>query len=235
MRKLALVGITLCLLSYLLRDPLASLVARVVIAYDKDLDCEPNPQLDLDATLRVVRIAPIRCVIATGPIREFASQTELRAYLRFGRLETVRVERASIDERERDLSRVHMNSLQELADAAGFTHEMAQSMLDSAESYSADQPGLFVEALSVARGGKHQSVMRHFRKTLAGQWIRTQSDVVDSGEKTVSVTDLDMRVTPSRGISRVTIRLGEAGPALRLEMTGDRLETPTPLIQLRLR
>jgi hypothetical protein len=189
-----------------------------VLEQRTDLACDPSPRLHLDATLSEAQIEPVRCVIQDGTLREFRAVTEIRAHLRFGKPQTIRIQRASIDERERDLARVRMNTLQELADAAGFTHEMAQSMLDRAESYASDDPALFVEALTVKRAGKPP-----------------QADSVDSGSKIITVTNLDMRVTPRRGIGTVTLRLGTASePMLKLHMTGDRLDTSTPIIQLRL-
>jgi hypothetical protein len=53
------------------------------------------------------------------------------------------------------------------------------------------------------------------------------------------VADLDMRVSASRGIGLVSIYLGKkergSKPDIRLELTGERLDTTTPHVQLRLR
>lgn len=157
----------------------------------------------------------------------------LSVHMRGAKPETVRVERAVIDQRQRDLTHVQMNTLEELADAAGMTTEMVKSMLDGSESYAADQPSLYVGALTAKRGGKQESIMERFRKTRDGAWIRTQADRVDSGSKVATITSLDMRVTPRRGRATVTIQL--AGAKFKLELNGDRLDTRSPEVNLRIK
>jgi hypothetical protein len=65
-----------------------------------------------------------------------------------------------------------------------------------------------------------------------------QADVIDAGASPVTVGDLDMRVTARRGIGRVSIYFGkktrDSKPDIRLELTGERLDTSAPHVQLRL-
>jgi hypothetical protein len=231
-------ALLVALLGYLARNAIATKLAAVVLDRKTNIRCS-HPDLNLSAALDTLIVSPFSCRIESGPITEFTTEAALIADLSWLRPRSMHVARAGLDQRERDLKNVHMNALQAIAEFTGMTDELVKSMLDGSELYSSDNPALQVDALNVKRGGKHKSIMRNFRKTLDGSWNRTQTDVIDSGASPVSVGDLDMRVTPSRGIGLVSIYFGKRTPGskadIRLELTGERLDTTAPQVQLRVR
>jgi hypothetical protein len=208
-----------------------------VLDHSNTLHCS-RPIVTLSAKFDSAIVSPIRCRIRTGPITEFASEDAMIVEMSGVRPRSVRVARASIDQRERDLSHVEMNALQAIANYTGMTHELVCSMLDGSETYSTSNPALTVGALTARRGGKNKSIMRNFRKSLDGRWNRTQADEIDSGPSPVTVGDLDMRVTEKSGVGVVSIYFGKrsrgAKPDIRLELTGERLDTDKPHVRLRL-
>jgi hypothetical protein len=231
----ALIAMLVC---YVARNALATSLAALVLDRKSSLSCT-HPVISLTAALDTAIVSPFSCRIHSGPMTEFTTSAALIADLQLLRPRSLHVARATIDQRERDLKNVHMNALQAIADFTGMTHELVESMLDASESYSPDSPALQVDVLNAKRGGKHKSTMRNFRRTLDGSWSRTQADVIDAGASPVTVGDLDMRVTASRGIGRVSIYLGkktrDSKPDIRLELTGERLDTSAPHVQLQLR
>jgi hypothetical protein len=237
MLVLAAAFLLLGLVGYLARDPIATAATGFVVDRQEKLSCT-HPDVHVAPTLDQVVLSPVDCKVRQNPITEFSSQSPMIVDLRGMKPHQVRVAKATIDQRERDISGVESNVLGELADMTGSTDSMVKAMLDASESYSRDDMWLVIDELTAKRGGKKESVMHRFRTNLDGEWNRTRSDLIDSGSDVMSVGDLDMRVTRSRGHVTVSMFLGKREPGdepdFRLEMIGERLDSPKPKIRLRL-
>lgn len=240
-RIVALVAVAamlvLGLVGYLARDPIATAVTGLVIDRKKNLSCT-SPEVQVASSLDQVVLSPVKCKVYDHPITKFTSHTPMIVDLAGMKPRQVRVAKATIDQRARDLSGVESNVLGALAEMTGSTDSLVKAMLDGAESYSTSDMWLVIDEMIGYRGGKKESVMHRFRTNMDGEWNRTRADLIDSGGGPMSVGDMDMRVTPSRGRCTVSLFLGkrERGdePAFRLEMVGDRLDTPKPHMRLRL-
>lgn len=224
--------------AYFGRDPLATEVTKRVLAHDGELDCAPI-DVSVAASFDTLTFAPLRCLVRSGPIREFATADPATISLRGFTPQTIRVERASMDQRDRDISHVRMNTVAELADLVGITEELIKSLLDGSESYSSEGAALYIEALTTTRAGKNKAVMRRFRSTIDGEWNRTQGTSVDSVAGVETVMELDQRVTRSRASAIIALSLGkrERGekPDFTLLLTGEQLDSKSPRVNLSLR
>jgi hypothetical protein len=233
----AIVLLVLGLVGYLARDPIATTVTGFVIDRQKTLSCS-HPDVHVASSLDQVVLSPVQCNVYDNPITKFESHAPMIVDLAGMKPRQVRVAKATIDQRERDISKVESNLLGELAEMTGSTDSLVKAMLDGAESYSKSDMWLVIDEMAGYRGGKKESVMHRFRTNMDGEWNRTRADLIDSGGGPMSVGDMDMRVTPSRGRCTVSLFLGkrERGdkPDFRLEVVGDRLDTPKPHMRLRL-
>ena len=224
--------------AYIARDPLATAITKLVLARDTELACTPV-EVSVSASLDTLTFSPVSCSIRTGPVREFATQDPATISLRGLSPQTIRVARASMDQRDRDISHVQMNTLGELADLVGMTDELVKSLLDGSETYAPEGPALYIEVLTTTRLGKNKAVMKRFRSTIEEGWNRTQGTSADSFAGIKTVMRLDQRVTRSRATATVALSLGgpERGdkPDFTLRLSGEQLDTRSPQVKLSIR
>jgi len=224
------------LVAYLARDQLATRVAGVVLDRKSNLRCS-HPELDVAPSLKTIVAAPVDCEVFASPFTEFRTTTPMTIELGALRPRSIRVQRAELDQRARDISHVDMDTTGDIADALGVIDSMVKNMLDSAAMYRKDMPYLLVDVLTTRRDNELESTMIRFRKSMDGPWNRTQADrVIAAGGSPVTVADMDMRVTETRARCRVDIYLGkrEAGdtPDIKLAMVAEHLNTKTPKLAL---
>lgn len=227
----------LAAVTYAYRDPIATELAAVALKRKSGMRCTA-PQIQIDGSLDHVTVSPIECSIAEGPISAFKTLSPLEVQLDGFKASRVRVARAIVDQRERDVSKVESNTLGDLADLAGVLDMLVKGMLDASEMFRPGGPVVHCGTLTMKRNGKLEAVMRDFQRSHEHGWERTRAERVESGPEFASIRDFDMRVTPSHGKLRLNVFLGkpERGepPDMRLEVEGDRLNQRKPHFDLSL-
>jgi hypothetical protein len=225
-------------LAYAFRDALAT--AMVAFVADRQTKARCNhPRVAISANLETVTFSPLDCVVSSGPIQRATTDSEVVVELKSFKAETVRVAKATLNQRERSLANVECNVMGELVKLQGAGDQLMKGMLDASELYAAEGPQVHVDRLTMQRAGKTESIMVGFRKSTDDQWDRTQtSRVGGNGIDLVTVTDLDMHVTPSRGRLVANIHLGKAQPGdapdIRLKMEGRKLNHAKPHFDMEL-
>jgi hypothetical protein len=225
-------------LAYAFRDALATAV--VAFAADRQTKVRCNhPHVAISANLATVTLSPLECVMSSGPIQKATTDSDVVVELKSFKADTVRVAKATLNQRERSLDNVECNVMGELAKLQGAGDPLMKGMLDASELYATDGPQVHVDRLTMQRAGKTQSIMYGFRKSIDGQWARTQTFRVGStGIELVTVTDLDMHVMHSRGRLVANIYLGAPQPGhtpdVRLKMEGRKLNQAKPHFDMEL-
>lgn len=235
---LTVVGVVvLGAVAYVFRDAIATQLAPVALE-QKRIRCRTPPQIRIDGSLDRVTVSPIECSIPEGPISAFKTLSELEVQLDGFKASRVRVARAIIDQRERDVSEVESNTLGDLAKLAGVQDMLVKGMLDASEMFSPGGPVVHCGTLTMKRDGKHEAVMRDFQRSFEHGWERTRAARVESGPEFASIRDFDMRVTPSRGKLRLNVFIGKPergeSPDVRLEVDGNSLNERKPHFDVRL-
>lgn len=230
--------VVVCAATYLFRDALATRAAGFAIDHSDQLHCT-RPDIDIAAGLDRILIGEVECTMDSGPVRYV--HTEGLTTVRLSGLKdlSVHVDKATIDQRDRDVSNVETNTLGDVAEIAGVTDMLYKGMLDAAELYSPTLPPVEVDELVMKRAGKLDSVLHGFRQSLDGEWNRSQAARVQppgGGDQPVSVRSLDMRVTPDKGKMTANIFLSDPSPGEKPDMTvnveGHRLDASHPKISL---
>jgi hypothetical protein len=225
-------------LAYAFRDPLATAV--VAFAADRQTKVRCNhPHVSISASLETVTLSPLDCIVNSGPIQRATTESEIVVELKSFKAETVRVARATLNQRERSLAKVECNLMGELAKLQGAGDQLMKGMLDASELYATDGPEVHVDRLTMQRAGKAESIMVGFRKSTDGQWDRTQTArVAGAGIDLITLTDVDMHVMPSRGRLVANIHLGKPEPGhapdMRLRTAGRKLNQAKPQFDMEL-
>jgi hypothetical protein len=230
--------VSLGALAYAFRDPLATALIAFVLEHGSSVRCN-HPHVALSAKLDVATLSPLDCVVSTGPLLEAAADGDVRVELKHFKAERVSTAKATLNQRERDVSHVHNDVLGDLAKLQGFGDRLVKSMLDASESYAPDSPEIFIDELIALRGGKKESVMHGFHKSIDGVWNRTQTARIGGSDSDlITVRDLDMHVTPSRGTLTVKIYFGKPqsghAPDMRVKLEGRQLDQAKPNFKMTL-
>jgi hypothetical protein len=228
-----LVGvIVLAALAYIARDSVSSFMFGLALDQRRGFHCS-HPTLRVTRDFQRISVAAFACELGTSPVARFDTGPAT-IVLRGIHAERVEVEAATLDYRPRDTSHVQMNTLGDLTQVAGISTNFVKSMLDASEMYSLNAPIVVVNELSAKRAGKLESRMHGLRRSTRELWDRTQIQRLDpAGQALVSVRNLDMEVTPSRGHMSASIRIG-GEPGVELHLRGEALNTPRPRMQLSL-
>lgn len=233
----AAVVVLLCLGAcvYVARDYVATRLATLAIERKPDMRCTAL-RVHLPAALDMVVVSPVTCHFEALPIREFSSSDSAVVTLRGAKPESVHVARASLTQRDRDLSRVDMNAPAELATITGATDELVKNMLDACVMYQADMPDVTIDELTPRRADKPQPHLYGFRKGMDGTQNRTRASRIGPVDGIVTLADLDMANTAEQAQARVDIYWGkrEPGdkPAMRLSLRAAHANTDHPQVTL---
>ena len=215
------VFVLLFALGYLLRDPIANQVAAVVLARSSpDLHCTP-PKVAIAASLSNITFDDVECTIAEGPVRyaHVAGTSEIAINL--FEPSQLHIPKITVDMRDRDISNVQPDTIAELAAITGLMDMLYKGMIDFSEMYSPDAPPVFIDELTMLRAGKREAHLKSFRKTSDGAWDRCQAaDVRATGiAKLVDLRQLDLRVTPARGLMNLSIYTSTPEPGEKPDMS----------------
>jgi hypothetical protein len=224
------------LLVYLLRNPIATRVLAWTLDHKGNVSCS-HPDVTIASSLSRISVAPVQCVILSGPLREVTMHSDTLISMTGTHVQSVEIAKATFDQRERDISNVDTDAASALAQFVGFGDELIKGLLDSSELYSIDSPPVLIEELTMKRAGKKQSLMHGFEKTVDGEWDRSHARRVQStGGAGTTVRDLDMRVTPTRGKLTANVYLGTPkaaeAPDVKLRLEGRHLNGPRPSFTL---
>lgn len=232
-RLLLSLALGILVFGYMCRDRVGELVFASALNQRRGLTCS-QPEVSVAASLNSVRLSPLRCRVSEGPVRAFETGvTHLR--LRRLRVRSARLESATIDYRERDVSHVRAtrSPLDQKAADARLRQKLLAAMLDASEMYSVDAPNVSVKTLTASRGGRVQFVMHGFRKSLDGTWNRSQAERVECpAHDGVELRGLDMRVVPGWGKLSAVLTAGVPSGAARatLWIEGRRLDGVRPSV-----
>lgn len=222
--------------AYACRNSLAT--ALLSRALSTGLSCSA-PDVQISASLTQARVAPLRCEVSEGPVKAFET-SEARLRLLRLRIREAHLEFASVDYRERDVSKVRASASGDVLSALQLRQRLVQSMLDASEMYSLDAPEVSVNKLTAKREGRVELVMHGFKKTMDGPWNRSQAERVECpSDPLLAVRDLDMRVQPRRGSVSAALLIGvqPLGPsarALPLKLEGRQLDSMRPRFSMAL-
>lgn len=203
------VGVLVLLLAvgHLLRDVLATQVAALVMERSSpELHCTP-PKVAISATLSTITFDEVECTIAEGPVRYAHVEGTSEIAVNLFEPSQLHIPKITVDMRDRDISNVKPDTISELAAVTGLMDMLYKGMIDFSEMYSPDAPPVFIDELTMLRAGKREARLQGFRKTGDGEWDRCQAtDIQATGiAKLVSLRDLDLRVTPARGLINLSI------------------------------
>jgi hypothetical protein len=235
---LAVAGLLGLSVAYAFRDALATRLVAFAVERQHQLKCT-HPDVAVANTLQRVTLSPLQCTVDSGPVRELIVDGPTTIELDGLRVARVSTQRASLDQRERDVSNLECDLAGDLAKLAGFRDPFVKGMLDSSEMYAAKLPLLLVDELTAKRAGKLESVMHGYRQSSDDLWDRTQAQrLTGFGTNLVAVTDFEMRVTPQLGSVRMNIywgkpRRGES-PDMVLKLDGRRLQSKKPRCSVKL-
>jgi hypothetical protein len=223
------------LLAYGFRDPIATKVAGFVLDRRPGMRCT-HPEIRVDRSLELAIVAPIDCSIADGPITRFVAQSDMEVELDGFSAKRVRIERAMMDQRERDVSNVESNTLGDLADLVGFRDSLVKGMLDAGEMYAGKGPVIQMDTVISKRAGKTEAVMHGFRITHENGWDRQFAARMESGPDIAAIRNFDLRVTPKRGQLSLDLFLGKPEPGekpdIELQVEGRQLDEKKPHFKL---
>ena len=226
-------------LAYVFRNPLATALAGFALDRQENLTCS-HPDVEVSASLRTLVVSAIDCDVAKKPLAHVKTSGPMQIELSGFGPESIAIDRATFDYRERDVSHVRTNTAADLAQIVGMTDSLIKAVLDASEMYSTDSPRITVERLTMLRGGKRENVMHDFWMAVEGEWNRSHAARVDiPAEGLASVRNFDMRVTPVRGNLAMAVYLGEAErgepPDAALRLEGKGLNQPHPSFDLTLK
>jgi hypothetical protein len=239
--SLALLALLLVLAAfgYGFRDKLATALARVALERSSKLHCT-HPAIHIAGNLSQIAISELECTMRDGPIRYVRTHSETTIELSHLRPLNVHIEKAVIDQRERDVSDVHTDALGEMAKVAGLSDTLFKGMLDFSELYSPTSPPVTIDELDMKRAGKREALLHGFRKSLDGHWDRCWAATVETPGvgSAVAVQALDMRVTPSHGRLSASVyftrpKLGQE-PDLAIHVEGRHLDERHPQFNVKL-
>jgi hypothetical protein len=220
----------LACIAYIARDPLVTVALRSALGMRAGFSCT-HPHASLSAGLQTLTVTPFACELGRSPVQHFDTGMAV-VVIRGFRPKRVEVGEVTLDYRQRDISHVEMNTTGDLAAAAGIVDGFVKSMLDACEMYSISGPEVMIRDLVSKRGGVIESRIHGFHLSNRGLWSRTQiMRLQPAGQRSVTVTDLDMQVTPSQGKMRATIHVG-ALPPIHVRLNGQQLAGPTARMQL---
>jgi hypothetical protein len=229
--------VVLCVVAYFFRDALATRVAAHVLDGRPGLRCT-HPDVRISRALDSVTLTPIKCSLSEGPITKFSAESNTVVLLDGLHLRSVNIPRATIDQRDRDMTNVESNALGDLAQVIGMRDSLCKGLLDASEMYSDSDMLLQVGVMTQKRKGKTESVMHGFRRTFEKGWDRQFAERVESSPELASVRNFDMRVTPSRGELTADIYLGKPKhgekPDAELKIDGRELDQKKPRFKLSL-
>jgi len=233
-RLMLLVAMLLGVFAYACRNSLAT--ALLSRALSVGVSCNA-PEVQINASLTQARVSPLRCQVSEGPVKAFETgETRLRL-LRL-RVREAQLEYASVDYRERDVSKVRSSASGDLLYVLGLRRGLVRSMLDASEMYSLDAPQVTVNKLTAQREGQVELVMHGFKKTMDGSWNRSQAERVECpSDPRLAVRDLDMRVMPRRGSVSAALFIGAqavGARALELKLEGRQLDSARPRFNMAL-
>ena len=228
--------LTLWIVVYVCRDALATRGLALVVDNVSTVQCN-HAQVHISASLQSIFVSPLDCQIEGKPMRRVQTHDDLVVTLGALGVDDVHVKRATVDYKERDLSRVQSNTLGDIAAFAGVSDKLVKSVLDASEGYSDSSPPLRVDVLTMQRGGRTSAVMHDFSKCPDGAWERTHATRVESG--LIEIQQFDMHATPSRGRLTGNVYLGSADrgeePDVPLLLEAEQLDTKQPRVTLHLR
>jgi hypothetical protein len=171
-----------------------------------DLHCTP-PEVSIAASLARISFGEVECTIAEGPVRY--AHVEGTSEIVLGVLEPsqLHIQKVTVDMRDRDISNVKPDTISELAEITGLMDMLYKGMIDFSQMYSPDAPPVLIDELTMLRAGKREAQLESFRKSSDGAWDRCQAaDVKATGiAKLVNLRELDLRVTPERGLMNLSI------------------------------
>jgi hypothetical protein len=212
-------------LGYGFRGEIATRVFAVAVDAREGVRCS-HPRLEIGSALETVEMAPIECSFSRGPVASAQTFTPTKITLKGFGAKQVHVARAVMNFRERDVSKIPSNTLEDIANITGMRDQLIKAVLDASDMYSSDAPTVSVDQLTILRERKRESVIHDFVMTQDGPWNRSQGSKVEVGlDGVASLRNFDRRVTATRGSLKIDIHLGDADPGdkpdfqLRLEGT----------------
>ena len=223
--------------AYLLRDPIATALVARELNGEPGVQCTPI-EVHIDDSLAFATASPFRCAVAEGPVASWSTQTPVRAELDGWAVKRVRVARATVDQRDRDMAEVESNTLGDLADLAGLRDQLVKGMIDASESFMPGGPVMRCDRLVMRRAGKVESVLRDFHRTFEHGWERTRASRMEGGPEIAQVRDYDLRVTRRRAKLTFDVYVGkpERGdePAMQVRIEGRGLDQKRPYFEMTL-
>jgi hypothetical protein len=233
-RIVVILALCFGVLCYVYRDRVGGVVLEQALRQRGGLECS-RPDVRVGASLNYVRLSPLHCRMSDGPVRAFETGITHLRLLRM-RVRSAELEYATVDYRARDVSYIRTSpaKAQGRADETSSVRQLLlRTMLDASEMYSADAPRIAVNTLTAKREGRVQLVMHGFRKSMDGDWDRSQADMVEwPDDAGLVMRALDMRVIPSWGNLSATLSLGpqRSADGFELRIEGRRLDGIKPRV-----
>jgi hypothetical protein len=232
-------SVVLSVVVYAFRNSIATRLAGFTLERRSEPHCT-HPQISIARTLDRVSIGDIECTKTDGPLRYFRSQGEIVLELESFKLQRVTVEKATVDLRDRDVSRAETNTLGDLASLTGFADMLLKGMVDASELYASDSPPVQIAQLTMKRAGKKEADLYDFRKQPDGEWDVSHAARVETPGigGVANIRDLDLRVTPSRGTMNIGVffskpQRGEE-PDMAVHVEGKKLDQNKPQFSMKL-
>ena len=214
--------------AYVFRDGIATGMFALIIDSRRGVRCS-HPELEVASTLDAVTMQPIECSFTGGPLASAQTFTPATIALDGFGVDHIRVSRAVMNFRKRDVSEIPSNTLEDIANITGMRDQLMKAVLDASEMYSANAPRVLVDQLTITRERKKESVIHDFVMTQDGEWNRSRGAKVDVGiEGLAALRNFDRRVTASRGQLKLDLYLGDAErgeePDTTLQLDGTQLD-----------
>ena len=222
---------------HVFRDQLATRGLALVVDNLTSVHCT-HAHVHITPSLRRIFVSPLECQIEAKPMRHLTTHDDAMITMGAIGIDDVHVKRVTVDYKERDLSKVHSNTLGDIAELIGVSDKLVKSLLDASENYSSSAPPVHVDVLTMQRAGETAAVMHDFSKSADGVWERTFAERVESGP--IEIRAFDMHATPSRGRFRGNIYLGSKDtrgekPDVQLELDGEQLDSAEPRVTVHVR
>lgn len=237
---ISLAGLVVLLgLAYLFREPLATRITAFMLDRNGDMECT-HPEIRIASSLRQITVTPFECeIFKPGPLKSFKAESDVVLQLDGLEITHIRVARATMEQRDRDVPDVKSNALGDMSNLVGVRDGLLKGMLDASESYSPGGPVMEVDTMVAKRDGKVESTMKGFRRTFEDGWERQHAARMEGGAPGfVAMRDFDMRVTKSRGKLSLAVHFGkpERGedPDMELKMEARGLDEKSPYVSMSL-
>jgi hypothetical protein len=237
---IALAGLVVLLgLAYLFREPLATRITAFMLDRSGDMECT-HPEIRIASSLRQITATPFECqVYKPGPLKSFKAESDVVLQLEGMKPTHIRVERATMEQHDREVPEVESNALGDVSNLVGVRDGLLKGMLDASESYSPGGPVMEIGTLVAKRDGKVESVMKEFRRSFEDGWERQHAARMEGGAPSgIAMRDFDMRVTKSRGKLSLAVHFGkpERGedPDVKLKMDARGLDEESPYVSMSL-